>query len=175
MKDHVILVDQADVMTGAMEKMEAHERGELHRAFSIFIFNQKGEFLLQQRALDKYHSGGLWSNTCCSHPYPGEETAIGAKRRLQEEMGMDCVLDFGFSFIYQADLEDGLSENEFDHVYFGSSDQTPVLNPEEVAAFKYVTLEALETALKTNPEEYTIWLKICFERVKKYHHQLFNL
>lgn len=175
MKDHVILVDQIDQVTGLMEKMEAHQRGKLHRAFLVFIFNQNGEFLLQQRALDKYHSGGQWSNTCCSHPYPGEETEAGAKRRLQEEMGMDCELEFGFSFIYYADLKDGLSENEFDHVYFGVSDTLPVPNPDEVAAFKYVTLETLETQLETNPEHYTIWLKICFDQVKSHYNQLFNL
>lgn len=174
MTDHVILVDQDDKVTGSMEKMEAHRKGELHRAFSVFIFNSNGELLIQQRALEKYHSAGKWSNTCCSHPYIGEETINGANRRLKEEMGMDCKLDFGFSFIYQALLEEGLSENEFDHVYFGTTDLIPVLNSSEVADFRYISLNDLELEIKADPDQYTIWLKICFDRVMQYHTKIFK-
>src|SRR3954468_18060458 len=132
MTDDVILVDEYDNEIGTMPKMEAHLKGKLHRAFSVFIFNAEGDLLLQQRALDKYHSGGKWTNTCCSHPRPGEDTLTAANRRLREEMGMNAELSHAFSFTYQADLLDGLTENEFDHVYFGISDDAPVMNPEEV-------------------------------------------
>jgi len=158
-----------------MEKMEAHRLGLLHRAFSVFIFNKKGELLLQQRALDKYHSGGKWTNTCCSHPNPGEETLDAAHRRLNEEMGMECELHYAFNFIYQAGFEDGISEHEFDHVFWGISDGVPIPEPMEVAAFKFMSMENLAQDLKLNPGQYTAWLKICFDRVMERYHQIFNV
>lgn len=168
MTDDVILVDEQDNEIGSMQKMEAHLLGKLHRAFSVFIFNTKGELLLQQRAFDKYHSGGKWTNTCCSHPRVGEETLPAANRRLLEEMGMRCALKHGFSFTYKAVVNEGLSENEYDHVFFGTSDELPVLNPDEAADYRYVNLKALEKDIEEHPELYTAWLKICFGRVKQY-------
>ncbi|TKC09955.1 isopentenyl-diphosphate Delta-isomerase [Pedobacter polaris] len=165
MTDNVILVDQNDKEIGSMSKMQAHLSGTLHRAFSIFIFNKKGQLLLQQRALGKYHSGGKWTNTCCSHPRIGEKTIIAANRRLQEEMGMECDLIYGFSFLYKADVKDGLLEHEYDHVYFGSSDDKPTLNPDEVSAYKYIDLDILVEDLRLHPDLYTEWLKISFDQV----------
>lgn len=165
MTEKVILVDENDLEIGTMEKMEAHLTGSLHRAFSVFIFNSKGQLLLQQRAADKYHSGGKWTNTCCSHPRKEEETIVAAKRRLQEEMGLTCELSYGFNFIYKAELLNGISEHEYDHVFFGISDQHPVPDPAEVASFKYIDTESLKLDLNENAEIYTEWLKICFEQV----------
>ena len=165
MEEQVILVDRDDVAIGKMGKMIAHEQGVLHRAFSIFIFNGKGELLMQKRALDKYHSAGKWTNTCCSHPRPTELTEMAAKRRLKEEMGMDCELTYAFNFVYKASFSNELTEHEFDHVYFGVSDDAPIINPSEVAAFKYVDLAVLAKDLVQNPEHYTAWLKVCFNKV----------
>ncbi|HWZ02844.1 MAG TPA: isopentenyl-diphosphate Delta-isomerase [Mucilaginibacter sp.] len=173
MIENVILVDGNDNITGTMEKMEAHQLGLLHRAFSVFIFNKKGELLLQQRAFDKYHSGGKWTNTCCSHPNPGEGTVDAAHRRLNEEMGMKCELHYAFNFVYRADLEDGISEHEFDHVFWGISDSNPVPEPKEVAAFKFMSMEELASDIKLNPDRYTEWLKICFDRVVECYQQIF--
>jgi len=173
MTENVILVDTQDKEIGTMPKLEAHLEGLLHRAFSIFIFNSQGELLLQQRALDKYHSGGKWTNTCCSHPRPGEDTLTAANRRLREEMGMNAELSHAFSFTYQADLLDGLTENEFDHVYFGISDDAPVMNPEEVADYKYLDMSTLSNDIENCPDDYTAWLKICFNRVMDKYPQLF--
>ena len=167
MTESVILVDTNDNELGEMQKMEAHYKGILHRAFSIFIFNTKGELLLQQRALNKYHSGGKWTNTCCSHPRIGETTQNAANRRLREEMGMECSLNYVFNFTYYAEIMDGLYEHEFDHVYFGTSDYEPVINPTEVLNYKYISLDNLENELILNPEDYTEWLKICFNLVKE--------
>lgn len=168
MTERVILVDKDDNEIGTMPKMEAHLLGKLHRAFSVFIFNEKGELLLQQRAESKYHSGGKWTNTCCSHPRYGEETLDAANRRLKEEMGMTCKLDYVFNFTYHAEMADGLSENEFDHVFFGVSNELPVPDPAEVSAFKYIDMKTLEQDIKINPEIYTEWLKICFDRILEY-------
>lgn len=165
MEEQVILVDREDRDLGIMEKMDAHEKGELHRAFSVFIFNGKGELLMQQRALDKYHSAGKWTNTCCSHPRPGELNLAAAKRRLFEEMGMDCDLIYGFNFVYKAGFSNDLIEHEFDHVFFGESDDAPAINIKEVASFKYVSLLALEKDMIKNPDDYTAWLKVCFSKV----------
>ncbi|CAN5472982.1 hypothetical protein BH09BAC6_BH09BAC6_20130 [soil metagenome] len=173
MTKNVILVDENDSMIGVMPKMEAHLLGKLHRAFSVFIFNTKGQLLLQQRALDKYHSGGKWTNTCCSHPEPGEETIDAAHRRLMEEMGMQCELHYAFNFMYKADLLDGIIENEFDHVYLGISDAEPVPDPREVAAFKLMNTALLANELKRNPGQYTAWLKICFDTVMEQYRQIF--
>lgn len=169
--EEVILIDESDQPIGTMPKLEAHIQGCLHRAFSIFIFNPAGELLLQQRALGKYHSGGKWTNTCCSHPRLGEETADAANRRLAEEMGMICQLNYVFSFTYKADVEQGLIENELDHVFFGTSEELPQINPLEVNDYKYISLDDLKLALDSNPEQYTAWLKIAFDRVFKHYHK----
>ena len=171
--DDVILVDQSDREIGAMPKMEAHIQGQLHRAFSVFIFNTDGALLLQQRAFSKYHSGGKWTNTCCSHPRPGERTADAADRRLQEEMDMACKLDAVFSFCYKAEVENGLIEHEFDHVYFGTSDILPVPDPEEVADFRYISMDDLKSSIAEEPEMYTEWFKICFDQVMDHYEALF--
>ncbi len=166
MTEEVILVDQKDRPIGTMPKLKAHIEGKLHRAFSIFVFNHAGELLLQQRAFDKYHSAGKWTNTCCSHPRPGEQTIFAAKRRLKEEMGMECELAPVFSFSYTAAFENGLIENEYDHVYWGVSDTVPQPNPKEVAAFRYVKMEELQSILAGDDgKEYSEWLKICFKDV----------
>ena len=167
--NEVILVDINDSETGTMEKMEAHQKGLLHRAFSVFIFNSKGELLLQKRAKDKYHSGGLWTNACCSHPFPGENTLSAAKRRLMEEMGMNCDLEHAFSFIYKVNLDKGMTEHELDHVFIGVSDESPKLNVHEVEDFKYVTLEQAEQLIKNNPESLTEWFKIVFTQTMNHY------
>jgi isopentenyl-diphosphate delta-isomerase len=165
-KESVILVDADDNEIGTMQKMEAHVLGKLHRAFSVFIFNTKGELLLQQRAIDKYHSGGKWTNTCCSHPRMGETTLAAAHRRLKEEMGMECQLTYAFNFTYRADVREGIYEHEYDHVYFGVTNTIPAPEPEEVSAYRYMNMKVLENELQINPELYTEWLKICFQLVK---------
>ena len=165
MTERVILVDTEDNAIGTMDKMEAHVLGKLHRAFSIFVFNSKGKLLLQQRAHDKYHSGGQWTNTCCSHPRFGEDTLNAANRRLAEEMGMQCNLTYEFKFIYKAKLTEELSEHELDHVFFGVSDNLPLINEEEVSAYKYVSIESLKEDIAVNPAMYTEWLKICLNQV----------
>lgn len=164
--DSVVLVDKYDTERGLMSKLEAHQKGELHRAFSVFIFNSDGKLLLQQRASGKYHSGGLWSNTCCSHPLPGEKIAEGASRRLMEEMGISCGLRSVFSFIYHVKLDNDLIEHEYDHVLFGNFDGSPKINIEEVQNWKYMSLEELEKDMMSNPTNYTEWLKLCIDRVK---------
>ena len=158
----VILVDQNDVEIGTKEKMEAHRNALLHRAFSVFIFNSKGELLLQQRAIEKYHSGGLWTNTCCSHPFPGEKTDDAANRRLNEEMGLETNLEFKFKFLYKARLDNELTEHEIDHVFVGYSDEKPQLNVDEVGDYKYMTLENVQQSIAIDPELYTVWFKIIF-------------
>lgn len=162
---NVILVDENDVSKGVMEKMEAHQKGELHRAFSVFVFNSKNELLLQRRALDKYHSGGLWTNTCCSHPLPEENLIESAHKRLQEEMGFDCILNNTFHFIYKTELDNGLTEHELDHVFIGHYDNNPVLNNEEAMDWQYMAIDEIKENLKINPEHYTAWFKIVFDRV----------
>ncbi len=166
MEERVVLVDKNDIEIGTLEKQKAHLKGKLHRAISVFIFNSKGDLLLQQRALSKYHSSGLWSNTCCTHPRKGESTEVAAKRRLFEEMGIKCDLSFKFSFIYKAELSNGLIEHEFDHVYFGESDNEPILNPLEAKNFKYENIYTLINNVKKNSTEYTEWFKICLDEVK---------
>ncbi|WP_149240451.1 isopentenyl-diphosphate Delta-isomerase [Dyadobacter sp. 32] len=165
MDDHVVLVNEQDDQIGLMQKLEVHQKGILHRAFSVFIFNSNHELLLQQRALGKYHSEGLWSNTCCSHPLPGETTAEAAVRRLDEEMGITAPLNFLYSFIYNAELDNGLTEHELDHVFWGMSDDLPVINTTEVGNYKYIAISELQKDLLENPDRYTEWLKICFEGV----------
>ena len=174
MGEKVVLVDENDIEIGTLEKQEAHLKGKLHRAISVFVFNSKGDLLLQQRALSKYHSSGLWSNTCCTHPRKGESTEVAAKRRLFEEMGIKCDLSFKFSFTYRAELANGLIEHEFDHVYFGESDDEPILNPLEANNFKYEHIYTLLNNIKENSTEYTEWFKICLGEVKKYFEQQQN-
>ncbi len=162
----VVLVNPHDQEVGTMEKMEAHRIGALHRAFSFFIFNSKGEWLLQQRANDKYHSGGLWTNACCSHPRISETAGAAATRRLKEEMGLYCQAKPLFHFIYRSEFPNALIENELDHVCVGYSDQIPQPNPLEVASFRYVSTKALELEMKRSPESFTVWFRICYEQVK---------
>ncbi len=164
MEEHVVLVNTLDQDQGTMEKMEAHRSGQLHRAFSVFILNSRGELLLQQRAHHKYHSGGLWTNTCCSHPRTGESVLEAGDRRLMEEMGMRCQLSKGFDFIYRSELDGGLVEHEFDHVLFGVSDLPPQPNADEVADFRYVSFARVREEMSADPERFTTWFRICFER-----------
>ena len=166
--EKVILVDENDRAIGTMEKMEAHQRGLLHRAFSIFVFNTKGELMLQQRAFSKYHSPGLWTNTCCSHPREGEKTLEAAHRRLVEEMGFDTSLEEKFSFVYYSDkVGRGLIEHEYDHVFFGVYDGEPDINREEVAAWKFMPVDEIKKDMKQSPEKYTVWFRIAFDEVLK--------
>jgi len=165
MLEEVILVDEKDTPTGTMEKMEAHKTGALHRAFSIFIFNSNGEMLLQQRAFSKYHSGGLFSNACCSHPRPGEDTLAAAHRRLKEEIGIETELHYKTSFIYKTTFENGLTEHEYDHVYTGVSDEEPALNPFEVASYKWLNLEELRAELADHPQRFSYWFRMAVEKL----------
>ena len=166
LNEMVVLVNPQDQEMGLMEKMEAHRTGALHRAFSFFIFNSKGEWLLQQRAHGKYHSGGLWTNACCSHPRKGETAAMAATRRLQEEMGLYCQAKPLFHFIYRSEFSNSLIEHELDHVCVGYSDQLPNINDDEVASYRYISTDALEFELKAYPEHFTVWFRICYEQVK---------
>lgn len=166
--DYVILVNKIDQPLGAMEKMEAHEKGVLHRAFSIFIFNSANKLLLQKRAEEKYHSAGLWSNTVCSHPRTNEKLEDAAHRRIVEEMGFDCKFEEAFSFIYKANVGNGLIEHELDHVFIGQSDTMPVPDPEEISEYKYVDFAWLYNDVQDNPQNYTVWFRIALKEVKKY-------
>ena len=165
--EYVILVDENDQEIGTMEKQEAHEKGLLHRAFSVFVFNEKKELLLQQRALTKYHSAGLWTNTCCSHPRIGETIEQAAHRRLTEEMGFDCELSTKTSFIYKAAFENGLTEHEFDHILVGNFNGEISFNSTEVKNFKWINLEELQIDLLQNNQNYTAWFKIIFDNFQK--------
>ena len=167
MQEHVILVDRMDRVIGIEEKLKAHREGKLHRAFSIFIFNTLGKLLLQKRSETKYHSGGLWTNTCCSHPRPGESHYCAARRRLNEEMGFDCELTELFSFIYYAELENNLFEHELDRVFVGHYDGQPIPNPDEVDDWKWMDIEELKRDVGENPEHYTYWFKLILSRVLK--------
>jgi len=164
----VILVDEHDVPTGTMEKMEVHQKALLHRAFSVFIFNEKGEMLLHKRAIKKYHSGGLWTNACCSHPKPGEETATAASIRLQEEMGFNTPITKAFDFVYKAPFDNGLTEHEFDHVFIGTYDGDIVPNPEEVSDYCFKTVEEIRSSIQSHPQKYTEWFKIAFPKMEAY-------
>ena len=171
MSEKVILVDEQDKEMGLMPKLQAHELGALHRAFSVFIFNSRGEMLLQQRAEGKYHSAGLWSNACCSHPRPGEDIKDAVARRLQEEMGMSCPVTEVFSFVYKAYLGNGLTEYEYDHVFTGVCDDAPVPDKQEVQAWKYLAEEDLLLKVKATPDRYTAWFKLCLRDRRK---ELYN-
>jgi isopentenyl-diphosphate delta-isomerase len=163
--ENVVLVDEYDTEVGVMEKMEAHRLGQLHRAFSVILLNDKNEMLLQKRAASKYHSAGLWSNTCCSHPRPGEDTASAAQRRLMEEMGLSCQLKKSFSFVYKINMGNGLIEHEYDHVYTGFFSGTPLINPDEVSDWAYINQEMISLDMRVNPERYTYWFKVLFDKL----------
>jgi len=163
--EYVVLVDEKDKELGTMEKMQAHREGKLHRAVSVIIFNSKKQMLLQKRAHVKYHSAGLWSNACCSHPRPGESPVNAAKRRLYEEMGIRSELQKMFDLTYELKLEDNLSEHEFDYVYAGISDDVPLPDPMEVSDWKFMDLRAIESNLKEDPGQFTGWFKLIFEHI----------
>jgi isopentenyl-diphosphate Delta-isomerase len=163
-QDEVILVDESDRELGRMDKLEAHRQGLLHRAISVFIFNDRGELLLQRRALEKYHSGGLWTNTCCSHPHPGESTAQAASRRLYEEMGLHCELRFRSSFIYNTPFDNGLTEHELDHIFTGTSNDTPLPDPAEVMDYAWENLENIRADVQRDTNRYTTWFRIILEQ-----------
>lgn len=165
-KEEVILVDEQDQPTGVAGKMEVHEQGLLHRAFSVFIFNSKGEMLLQQRALEKYHSGGLWTNTCCSHPRPAEDTRAAAERRLKEEMGFRVPLEKVFDFLYKADFDNGLIEHEFDHVFVAEYDGPVEINKDEVMDYAYSPVRQIAMAMEADPGQYTAWFRLAFPRIQ---------
>ena len=166
-EEKVILVDALDNEIGQMEKLEAHEKGQLHRAFSVFLYNEKGEMLLQRRAFSKYHSAGLWTNTCCSHPRPGEGNLQAAHRRLMEEMGIQAEVAHAFSFLYHQAVGN-LIEHELDHVFIGQFDGAPNINTEEVAEWKFISPAALKADLEQHPENYTVWFRLCVDRVEKF-------
>ena len=165
MEEEVILVNEQDEASGTMEKMEAHRKGVLHRAFSVFIFNPKGEMLLQQRALGKYHSPGLWTNTCCSHPRPGESVEGAAARRLKEEMGIETALEKIFDFVYHTEFDNGLTEYEFDHVYTGTYNGTFTPDRQEVNDYCFRSMEDIEEDLRQRPEKYSSWFLIAFPKL----------
>ena len=167
-EDKVILVNRQDQPIGTMGKQSAHEQGVLHRAFSIFILNDRKELMIQKRSLNKYHSPGLWTNTCCSHQRIGEPTKRAAIRRLQEEMGFRCEVEKQFTFIYKADLGLGMKEHELDHVLVGYYNRDPIINPDEVADWKWIDLNKLEKDIVEQPQKYTVWFKIVFDRFKNH-------
>ncbi len=163
-EEQVILVNEKDEQIGLMPKMEAHEKALLHRAFSVFVFNDKNELMLQQRALHKYHTPGLWTNTCCSHQRNGESNIEAGKRRLMEEMGFVTELEESISFIYKAPFDNGLTEHEYDHILLGKYNNAPNINPDEVADWKWMALEDVKTDIAKNPELYTAWFKVIFDK-----------
>ena len=162
--EHVILVDEMDNEIGTMEKMEAHRLGMLHRAFSIFVFNSKGELLLQKRAASKYHSGSLWTNTCCSHPQKNEPIKLTAQRKLKQEMVIEVDLTFSHKFIYKAYLDHNLIEHEYDYVFIGKYDQDPVLNNQEAEDWKYIPLDAIREEIKSDAQQFTVWFKLIMQQ-----------
>lgn len=168
MENEVILVNENDEAVGRMEKLEAHQKAVLHRAFSVFIFNHRGEMLLQQRAESKYHSGGLWTNACCSHPSPGEETGMAAVRRLKQEMGFAAPIQKIFDFVYKSEFDNGLTEYEFDHVFAGIYEGSIQPDPAEVQDYRYQSLSEIESALTLHPALYTAWFHIAFPKVKQW-------
>lgn len=158
--EHVVLVDENDQELGTMEKMEAHRAGKLHRAFSVMVFNSKGELLIQQRAASKYHSAGLWTNTCCSHPRPEESIQLATTRRLREEMGIDAMPQFLYKFVYRVDLGEDMVEHELDHVFQATFDGVPSIDPSEVQDWKFVPLRELLSDVSRSPEKYTYWFRL---------------
>jgi isopentenyl-diphosphate Delta-isomerase len=164
----LILVNELDEPVGVAEKMEAHQKGLLHRAFSIFIFNAKGEMLLQQRAINKYHSGGLWTNACCSHPYVGQQIVEAAQKRLEEEMGFSTAIQPAFQFTYKASFDNGLTEHEYDHVFVGQYEGVILPSADEVSDYCYKSMEDIEQDISTHPQKYTEWFKIALPLVKQF-------
>jgi isopentenyl-diphosphate delta-isomerase len=164
MSEEVVLVDENDREVGRAEKIAAHVQGTLHRAFSIYIFNSRGRLLLTRRAPGKYHSGGLWTNTCCGHPRPGEETTAAARRRLREETGIDCAVEEKFSFVYRAPFANGLTEHELDHVFVGTYDGALNVDPNEADAVEWVEVDKLVPDIKAHPEKYSVWMALSVER-----------
>lgn len=173
MDQEVILVNESDQVIGSIGKMEAHRKALLHRAFSIFIFNSKGEMLLQQRAPNKYHSGGLWTNACCSHPAPGEDTAIAARRRLQEEMGFITNLKPIFEFTYKTVFDNGLTEYEYDHVFTGIYDESFEPNKEEVKDYCFKSLDEIDSSLQMHSQKYSAWFLIAFPKIQAWAKKYF--
>jgi isopentenyl-diphosphate delta-isomerase len=167
-EEKVILVNERDEQIGLMPKLEAHEKALLHRAFSVFIFNNKNELMLQQRALNKYHSPGLWTNTCCSHQRDGESNLEAGKRRLMEEMGFVVDLKETISFIYKAPFDNGLTEHEYDHVLLGEYNGEPIINKVEVADWKWMQLEEVKVDIALHPDNYTEWFKVIFDKFYKH-------
>ncbi|MHA7941627.1 isopentenyl-diphosphate Delta-isomerase [Formosa sp. 3Alg 14/1] len=163
-EENVVLVNENDEPIGLMPKLEAHEKGVLHRAFSVFVFNEKNELMLQQRALSKYHTPGLWTNTCCSHQRDGESNLDAGRRRLEEEMGFVTALEEKTSFMYKSPFENGLTEHEYDHILVGHYNGQPNINPDEVADWKWMTLEDVKADIKLHPDNYTSWFKIIFDK-----------
>lgn len=175
MQEQLILVNDYDHPTGTMDKMTVHQKGMLHRAFSVFIFNSRNELLLQKRAENKYHSPLLWSNTCCSHPVAGENMSDTIQRRLQEEMGLSCKTEFAFRFKYCISFSNGLIEHEWDHVYIGHSDHLPVPDPKEVTDWKYISIPELDEQISVNPSQFSGWLNICLPNViREYRKRIDN-
>ena len=168
MKEQVVLVNQFDEPLGVMDKLEAHQKPVLHRAFSVFVFNSKGQMLLQKRAGEKYHSAGLWTNACCSHPRPGEETHAAACRRLEEEMGFTTPLKKVFDFIYKATFENGLHEYEFDHVFTGIYDEDVKPDPGEVSEYCFMDMDEIKNSLVSDPGKFTAWFVIAFPRIEQW-------
>ena len=168
------MVNEADEQIGTMEKMAAHRTAVLHRAFSVFIFNSRGEMLLQQRALKKYHSGGLWTNACCSHPLPGEETEAAAWRRLEEEMGFQTPLKKVFDFVYRSEFDNGLTEHEYDHVYTGVYDGPICPNKDEVSDYCFKNMNEITATLNSHAQKYTAWFRIAFPLVRKWAEEAWN-
>ena len=163
--ENIILVDKNDVVIGSGEKLQVHKDGKLHRAFSIYVFNSKGEMLLQKRHRNKYHSGGLWANTCCSHPRVGESVDKAIHRRLKEEMGFDCELTKKTEFIYKVKLDHGLTEHEYLHVYVGHFDGTPTLNPNEVEDFRWMNLDDIKNDIAIHGDNYAYWFKVTIDKL----------
>lgn len=161
-----MLVDENDTEIGVMEKLRAHQEAKLHRAISVVVFNTDGEMLLQRRAGHKYHSPLLWTNACCTHPAPDEPVSDAGVRRLKEEMGLSCSLTYAFNFIYKAELGNGLTEYEFDHVFYGFTNDVPSINEDEVCAFKYISMSDLKNDLNEYPDHYTVWFKLIFDKIK---------
>ena len=164
MRQKVILVDELDRVLGTEDKIKAHEKGLLHRAFSVFVINNEDELLLQKRASDKYHSPGLWTNTCCSHPAPGDDLQHSAEKRLSEEMGFSCSLTWAFKLIYRVSFDNGLTEHELDHVFFGRFNDNPMPNLHEVEDWRWENIDSLKHDLIKNPRQYTYWFRLMYDK-----------
>lgn len=165
LRDKVVLVNEQDIAIGKMDKMEAHIKGELHRAFSVFIFNSSGQMLIHQRAANKYHGAGLWTNACCSHPQWGENVLKGALDRLQFEMGLQCNIHKSFCFLYNTPVENNLIEHELDHVFWGYTDASPYPHPDEVQDYKWASLDEIKKEINQKPQKFTFWFREAFNKI----------